>query len=209
MPTLTYRYNDLDGLRANPPSGVGFACGGSVIFDPWQDPTLRPTDPSSYGFRPHHTGGGCMALRTFDDDGNEILLTGPDGSDVPDEDDDAGWMMGAYDRETGDELWLIDVHDHRIEDGYVRVKVYREDKPEVSPMTVDRLTSVIYAADALWQDRALDLTTPETAELLHTAIYHPDRRARWGALNTVRDALARAGHDEDAIVSIVFALEGD
>lgn len=113
-------YPNTEALMADPPDGAGFAHEGRVTFDPWRDPSGgSESTPAAYGFRPEHTGGGCMALAMVDEDGVEVLLTGPHGAAPPEEGGGGGWLMGAYRTDTGDELWRIEVD----ESGRVTVEV--------------------------------------------------------------------------------------
>ena len=51
-------------------------------------------DPQAYGFAPHHTGGGCMALRKDMKRGEYLLLTDSSGGHIPEQGDQA--VLGRY-----------------------------------------------------------------------------------------------------------------
>lgn len=89
---------------------LAFEHEGMSIRNPFLSDCGRfSVDPEYYGFKPHHTGGGCMALRKDRPDGKYYLLTDSGGSEIPtaEEADDA--LLGLY--EADEQFLLVKVGD--------------------------------------------------------------------------------------------------
>ena len=56
--------------------------------------TVDPIE--AYGFKPHHTGGGCMALVKVLEDGRQIWITDVGGSAIPEADEIDEAILGVF-----------------------------------------------------------------------------------------------------------------
>ncbi len=77
---------------------LAFVFKGCVIRNPYLSKCGRSTvDPiEAYGFKPHHTGGGCMALVKVLEDGRQIWITDEGGSAIPEADEIDEAILGVF-----------------------------------------------------------------------------------------------------------------
>lgn len=71
-------------------------------------------DPAvAYGFYPHHTGGGCMALVKSLEDGRQIWLTDEGGSEIPEAHEVDSAILGVF--MNGEQVAYIEIADIPME----------------------------------------------------------------------------------------------
>ena len=80
------------------PDLLSFEHEGTHIHMPLSSPCSRFwVNGEIYGFKPYHTGGGCMAMRKDLPNGDYLLLTTSDGIHIPDKPEDAAdAILGRY-----------------------------------------------------------------------------------------------------------------
>lgn len=94
MPKVrTMRHWDANGHETDVPYDpdlLSFEFEGVEITNPlWDECHTSRVDPAAYyGFEVHETGGGCRAYVMELPDGESLVLTGEDGSYLPDLNDD-------------------------------------------------------------------------------------------------------------------------
>lgn len=84
------------------PARLSFEHEGVQITNPlWDTCYSERVDPAAYyGFEVHETGGGCRAYVLELPDGDSLVLTGEDGSYLPDLSDDGTLaVLGRQDKE--------------------------------------------------------------------------------------------------------------
>ena len=93
------------------PTVLAFEHEGREIRNPLQDSEGCWTNPTVYGFYVQQTGGGCIAYQLDLPNGDYLVLTSEDGSDLPDKPEDAeDAVLGRYTKD-GDHLADIDLRD--------------------------------------------------------------------------------------------------
>jgi hypothetical protein len=94
---------------------LAFVFEGCMIRNPYLSKCGRfQVEPiEAYGFQPHHTGGGCMALIKTLDDGRQIWITDDGGSAIPEADEIDEAVLGVF--VDGEQLAYITMRDIPME----------------------------------------------------------------------------------------------